>query len=376
MAAKRRLKGTGSVRQLNSGRWQATFQGPDGIRRPARSTFDTRMDAQAWCDGQRLDVQCGIWSPGRRTPLGQGITLGEYADEWLRTRTLRPTTLANYRQYLTSRVLPDLGDVPLTRLSPATIRNWHARQDPTRPTARANAYGLLKAILNTAVDEDLISSNPCKIRGGSSKRPARPVVPATPDEIDVMAAAMPDGYGSMLQVAAWCGPRSGELRELRRKDLDLKAGVIRIRRAVSHVPPGQVIVGPTKSDAGERDVHIPPHLVPLLRRHVTERVAADQEALLWPSPGDPAKQLRPSGLDRMWYPAREAAGRDDMRWHDLRHTGATLASLAGATLKETMARIGHSTPNAALLYQHASDVRGREIATKLSELATTRNRVV
>ena len=63
-----------------------------------------------------------------------------------------------------------------------------------------------------------------------------------------------------------------------------------------------------------------------------------------------------------------------MRWHDLRHTGATLAAVAGATLKETMARIGHSTPNAALLYQHASETRGREIADKLSELATRGDR--
>lgn len=376
MPQKRRVRGTGSTRQLASGRWQATFLGPDGIRRPAHTTFDTKLDARAWCDGQALDVSAGIWQPGPRGNQGAGLTLRQYAAEWLRTRELRPTTRANYVRLLNSRVFPELGDAPLSRLSPATIRRWHADQNASKATSRAHAYALLKSILATAVDEDLITSNPCRIRGGSSTKRKRAITPATPEEIDAMAAAMPKGYGSMVQVAAWCGPRSGELRELRRKDVDLKAGVLHISRAVTHVPPALAIVGPTKSDAGTREVHVPPHLLPMLRKHVAEHVAADQEALLWPSTADPTRHLPPSSLDRMWYPARKAAGREDMRWHDLRHTGATLAAVAGATLKETMARMGHSTPNAALLYQHASETRGREIADKLSDLAMRREPAV
>lgn len=369
MARRRRERGTGSVRQLKSGRWQASFLGPDGVRRPARSTFDTKLDARAWCDGQAADVDLGIWQPTSSPASPYGVTVREYAHAWLRTRELRPTTETNYRRYLESRILPALGDVPVSRLNPATVRNWYADQNPEQPTTRANSYALLKAILTTAVDEDLIAANPCRIRGASSKHRVRRIDPATPAEIETMAAAMPPGYETMLLVAAWCGPRSGELRELRRKDIDLKAGIIHVRRSVSHVPPRRVIIGPTKSEAGMRDVHIPPHLLPALRRHVAALVLPDQEAILWPSPSDPHTHLRMSTLDRMWYPARAAAGRDTMRWHDLRHTGATLAAVAGATLKETMDRIGHSTPNAALMYQHASEQRQREIAVKLSALA-------
>jgi integrase len=68
-------------------------------------------------------------------------------------------------------------------------------------------------------------------------------------------------------------------------------------------------------------------------------------------------------------PAREAAGRPDLRFHDLRHTGAVLAAQTGATLAELMSRLGHSTPQAALRYQHAARGRDAEIAAKLSELA-------
>lgn len=79
--------------------------------------------------------------------------------------------------------------------------------------------------------------------------------------------------------------------------------------------------------------------------------------------------MAPASLYRVYYPAREAAGRKDLRWHDLRHTGAVLAAQTGATLAELMDRLGHTTPGAAMRYQHAAADRGLEIARRLSELA-------
>jgi integrase len=72
-----------------------------------------------------------------------------------------------------------------------------------------------------------------------------------------------------------------------------------------------------------------------------------------------------------WYKARAAAGRPDLRWHDLRHSGAVLAAATGATLAELMARLGHSTPTAAMRYQHVAAGRGREVAALMSKLADT-----
>jgi integrase len=94
--------------------------------------------------------------------------------------------------------------------------------------------------------------------------------------------------------------------------------------------------------------------------------------LLFPSAGDPDKHMRPATLYKVWYPARDAAGRPDLRFHDLRHTGAVLAASTGATLAELMARLGHSTPGAAMRYQHAAKGRDAEIAAALSKLATSR----
>jgi integrase len=125
-----------------------------------------------------------------------------------------------------------------------------------------------------------------------------------------------------------------------------------------------------KSDAGIRDVAIPPHLLPLVRGHLKDYVRAGKDALLFPAAFDSGVHMAPSTLYKVYYPARKAAGREDLRWRDLRHTGgAVLAAQTGATLAELMGRLGHTTPGAAMRYQHAAADRDAEIARRLSALA-------
>ena len=131
---------------------------------------------------------------------------------------------------------------------------------------------------------------------------------------------------------------------------------------------GQSIVGTPKSDAGTRDVDIPPHLLPAVKAHLADNVAGGRDGLLFPA-ADGRSHLAPSTLYKSFYPARETAGRPDLRWHDLRHTGAVLAASTGASLAELMARLGHSTPGAAMSYQHAAKGRDKVIAEALSKLA-------
>ena len=95
-----------------------------------------------------------------------------------------------------------------------------------------------------------------------------------------------------------------------------------------------------KSEAGIRDVNIPPHLLPMVREHLLDHTAPGPDGLLFPSKNDPTQHLRQSRLTRVYYPARKAAGRPDLRFHDLRHTGAVLAAQTGATLAELMGRLG------------------------------------
>lgn len=357
----------GQITRLPSKRFRARYTGPDGVLYNAPHTFDTRQDAEAWLVGERRLISGGSWvSPALRKVMRQ-MTLGEYAERWLARRDLKPRTRAHYRSLLDRQVLPDLAEVPLRALTSEAVREWHANLDRGKPTLRAHAYGLLRTILATAVVDEKIPTNPCTIKAGGSSKRARKVRPATLEELEVIAANLPEKYRPMLMLATWCALRFGELTALQRRDVDLKSGVIRVRRGVVRAD-GEVLVGTPKSEAGVRDVAIPPHLIPMLRGHLDVMLLRGRDALVFPAT-DGTSHIAPSTLYRVFYPARQAAGRPDLRWHDLRHTGAVLAAQTGATLAELMGRLGHSTPQAAMVYQHMAEGRGAQIAAALSRIA-------
>jgi integrase len=363
----------GWIRKLPSKRYQASYIGPDLGRHSAPDTFEARMDAEGWLRDERELVNSENWLPPKRRAdvarAAQPLTLEEYSATWLDSRTLRPRTRAHYQALLDRQILPDLGEFRIRDLTPVIVRNWHAALDRKTPTYRAHAYALLKTIMNTAVAEQLIGSNPCMVRGGSSSQTVHKSRPATLEELTIIVEQMPERLRLSVLIAAWCGLRYGEITELRRGDIDLDQRVIRIRRAVARVAGQKPIIGPPKSSAGVRDVAIPPHLLPEFRAHLADHTAVGARALLFPSARGSDQQLAPATMYRHFNRAREAAGRPDLRWHDLRHTGATLAAATGATLAELMGRLGHSSVHAAMRYQHAAADRDRVIAEALSELA-------
>jgi integrase len=362
----------GSIRKLPSGRFQASYKAPDGKRHAAPMTFDSRQYADAWLAGIRTDIQRDRWLPPNQDHdpeiAASAPDFGDYAASWLAGRDLSPSTRLLYENTLRKQLLPAFEDVPLTAITPAAVRDWHAKlRTETGPTQRARAYSLLRTILGTAVTNDMIPANPCRIRGAGSVKRARDIRPASLAELEALAAAMPPRYRLMVLLAAWCALRFGELGELRRADIDVKEGVVHVRRGVVRAGGGPVVKGP-KSQAGRRDVNIPPHLMPAVRDHLARHTRPGQDALLFPAVHGTG-HMNPATLRWAYHPAREAAGRPDLRFHDLRHTGAVLAAATGATLAELMARLGHSTVSAAMRYQHASADRDKVIAAALSDLA-------
>jgi integrase len=115
-------------------------------------------------------------------------------------------------------------------------------------------------------------------------------------------------------------------------------------------------------------VAIPPHVVPAVAHHLEAFTGPGPDDLLFPA-ADGASNLQPSSVYKYWHEARAKAGRPDLRIHDLRHTGATMAAMASATLAELQQRLGHSSVNAALRYQHAAQGRDRQIAEALSRMS-------
>lgn len=362
----------GNVRRLPSGRWQARYTGPDGATYAGRTaegrplTFDARQYADAYLSRVSADIQAGRWISPDAARRAAPVTLAAYAEAWLGGRDLSPSTRLLYANTL-RHILPALGAVPLPDLTPAMVREWHAKlKGATGPTMRAHAYSLLRTICNTALADDIITANPCRVRGAGSAKRARRIEAATLAELEAIVTAMPPRYRLMVLLAAWCALRFGELAELRRADIDVRNAVVRVRRGVVRGDDGRVVKDP-KSEAGKRAVNIPPHLMPLVHGHLIEHTGRGPDALVFPAAG--GGHMAPSALYAVYHPARDAAGRPDLRFHDLRHTGAVLAAATGATLAELMARLGHSTVAAAMRYQHAAADRDKVIAAALSDLA-------
>jgi integrase len=385
----------GTTEKLPSGRYRALYR-HNGAKHTAAVTFDDKDTAIMWLQRERRLIEDNplTWTPPReRARQAQqdrkrrGLTFGEYANAWLanrrvKGRPLADRTRAHYRRLLDDHILPTFADVLLSDIEPEDVDNWHAVTLPHAPTLRAHSYSLLRTILGTAADRRLIPSNAAKIVGAGNVERARKIEPATLEELEAITKAMPERLQLMILLAAWTALRFGELTELRRFDVLTKKGVLRVRRGVVRAN-GRRIVKDPKSRAGSRDVAIPPHLMPAVRDHLLKYAEPGAEGLLFPAKA--GGHLAPSTLygratvtDKKgkmtvrghgFYEARRLAGRPDLAFHDLRHTGATMAAQEGATLAELMRRLGHSTPQAALRYQHSSDTRDAELARRLSDRA-------
>jgi integrase len=359
-----------SIRKLPSGRYQVRYTGPDGLRHTAPTTFAARIDAEGYVVSKRREIDRDVWDASDDVKREQ-IKFATYAERWLdgrqvAGRALKARTRAHYRQLLDDHLLGDFGNRPLAGIRPNDVRDWHTATLAGRPTLRSHAYSLLRTIMGSAVNDELIDANPCRIVGAGQARRVVKIKPASVGELAVLSEEMPERLRLMVTLASWCAMRFGETVELRRGDIDLSDEVVRIRRAAVRVN-GEYVVTTPKSDAGVRDVAIPPHILPQIESHLARFVGKSRDALVFPA--EHGGHLQPSTLYRHWYRARSAAGRDDLRWHDLRHSGAVLAAATGASIAELMARLGHATPAAAMRYQHAAQGRDKQIAALLSQLA-------
>lgn len=141
---------------------------------------------------------------------------------------------------------------------------------------------------------------------------------------------------------------------------------MRVERSVRQIG-GRSVVGPPKSDAGNRTVALPQSVGQALREHMDMFVRADDEALVFGT--NSGNFLARSNFSATFGRAVRALSLEPVRAHELRHTGATLAARTGASTAELMRRLGHSSPAAALVYQHASTQRDHEIADALDGLS-------
>ncbi|MER6479936.1 tyrosine-type recombinase/integrase [Streptomyces filamentosus] len=355
----------GTVRQLASGRWQARYRDPlSGETKSAPQTFVTKTDADVWLTTIEAEIIRGTY----QAPDAGKVEFGPYADDWLKHRKLEDRSRERNEGVLRLHIKPTFGTGTLAAITTPRVRAWRTallESGVGEPTV-VKAYQLLRAILNTAVDDELIRRNPCRIKGADHYHvPERPIL--TVAEVYAVADAIQPRYRVLVLLAAFTTLRFGELASLRRRDLDLSRCVVMVRRAQSELQNGKLADKAPKSAAGVRPVAFPAELVPELAHHLERFAAAGQDGHLFQGPR--GGLLRRSNFRDDWTSARAEAGvSGDVHFHDLRHTGNTLASSAGASTRELMTRMGHSTTRAALIYQHMTSDRDQHIAGKLGEM--------
>jgi integrase len=258
-------------------------------------------------------------------------------------------------------IAPTLGRLYLIDVTPERVRSWRAKllASGVGTSTVAQSYRLLRAVMNTAADDELIRRNPCRIKGADRDEAGeRPV--ASVGEVFAIAEAIRPQYRALVLLAAFTGLRWGELLALSRRDLDMEAATVRV--SASMVELDAPSLGPPKSRAGQRTVAFPSQLLAELATHLAEHAERGPRGRVFVGPKGATP--RRTTFNRAWHKATAKAGVEGLRFHDLRHTANTLAA-PGSSTRELIRRMGHASTRAAMIYQHASDDRDRVIADTL-----------
>lgn len=385
MPKPRSRAGWGATRQLPSKRWQASHPHPDdpNLRVTAPHTFRTKSDAQIWLAKQRTHIDEGTWKSEHEKQQEAAIrelertildpTFGYYAQQWLsyKKRELSPTTWRTYESYYRNHLAPEWEHKRLTHITTMRVRNWiSTRLSPDHPGARQRAYEIFRAILNTAVEDGLIPTNPCKrrmlrnnIKANTARSSRHEPRALTASEVTALADNMPPNYRTLTLLFAILGLRLGEGRELRLKDYDPDAGTLNVHRSATGAGKRLHVTTP-KTRAGHRTIQLGPELVQLLDEHIQQYGITDPEQLLFPSSENHQKHFGERSIQIAMTRACKTARIQHASPHDLRHTAASHAGQTpGTTPKDLQKLLGHETPGMSLKYTHANPTTQKTITS-------------
>ena len=317
-------------------RWRARYRDPSGRERS--KSFARKVDAERFLRHVEADLVRGQWVDPRQ---GQ-TTVGELAERWFATTaTLKPKTREDYRSLLHNHILPAFGNRAVASLDTLAVRAWLAGlvSRGLSPSRAKHAYYVLYAVLEAAIQAGALVRNPAAgVRAPRSHSREMHFLSAA--EVERLAEAIVPPYGVLVRFAAYTGLRAGEIAALRVKRLDLLRGTVRVVEAASEVG-GRLIAGPTKTHA-ERTVRLPRFLRDELAAYLASR-PRDRDAFVFTAPkGGPLRHH--NFYQRQFCPALvRACLPAQIRFHDLRHTCASLLIAQGAHPKAIQAHLGHSS---------------------------------
>jgi integrase len=344
--AKRPVKGVQGIRLRETAagvRYDVRLRVGDAER---SKTFRTRKDAEAWRRQQLSAVDEGSWID----PQSGRVTLASWSNDWLDSAVnLRATTRAIHRRNLDLHILPALGSVELGKLKAPSLRAWlndlaatplRSGKPRSAGTTR-QAYGTLERVLSAAVKDGVLARNPLD-PVDQPKADEREMKVLDVDQLATVLDDMNERYRVLVLVAAYCGLRAGELVGLRRKRVDLVRRRITVEEQITEISGGELVTGPPKTKAGRREVPIPSFVADQLVTHMATWSEPGPNGLVFTSPGGGPIRWR-SWVGRYWRPVVDPLGHKDLRFHDMRHTFASLAIASGADIKTLQRILGHAS---------------------------------
>lgn len=359
-------RGFGAIRKLPSGRYQASYQSPEGVRVTGPRTFASKIDAEGFLAQIRKQIDSDSWKEHIEEPVKE-LTFGELAERHIllqNTRTgqpLKASTLEHYRKLLLGP-LKSFSTQQVASISKSDVDDWWIEITKTgKRTTASKAYKLLVAVMKRAVEDSLIPANPCAVRGAQSANSGKTIVCPSPAMVAKIAKEMDDSLSMMVLLMSYGGLRFGEITELRRKDIHLVESELeeyyelQVSRAVVYVDK-KFMVGTPKSKASKRVVALTSGLNNTIREFLAEfDKSGRQSSLLFPSPTNPATHMRNDYFAKKLIQAKKSAGlaTSGITPHSFRHFAGTYFAASGANLAEVKAWLGDSSTAAVQRYLHS-----------------------
>jgi integrase len=361
----KRGNGEGSITQLANGRWQGRVSLEGGKRKAFYGK--TRQEVATKLAAALRDRDKGL-------PVGmdERQTTGQYLKTWLESTRgqIEPSSWRRYQDYVRVHLVPALGKVTLARLSAQQVQAFYGRkqQEGLSGTTVHGIHGMLHRALNDALRMGLVQRNVTEMVR-APRRTTQEVHPLTEEQAQQFLAAAADAaadgdrYYALYVLALTTGMREGELLGLHWQDVNLQTGTVQVRLGLQEAkgPHGRYILAEPKTDYSKRTIGLTPTALDALRAH-RARLAEERLRLgeAWDSshdlvfPNTFGGLMIPDNLTKRPFKALlKRAGLPDIRFHDLRHTAATLLLARGVNVKLVSELLGHADVTTTLrIYGH------------------------
>jgi integrase len=328
-----------------SGRWQASYRGPDGRERT--KTFDLRSDADRWVRDQRTALDTGTWID----PSSAKVTFGEFVETWKASQVWRDGTRALVDMHFKNHVLPTWEHRPIGSIRPSEAQAWvKGLSTKLAPSTIEVVVSYVGQAFRAAIDDRLIATSPLT-RVKLPKREHHDIVILTAAQVAAMAARIDERYRAVIVLAAGTGMRQGELLGLTIDRVDWLRKTVRIDRQLSSVKGHTPVLAPPKTARSVRTIPVGDVVIEALSAHLAAFPAGIEGLIFTGKRGDP---IRRSTWGLAWdAPARAIGLPKGVGIHCLRHTHASFLISAGCSVKVVQERLGHATAAETLdTYSH------------------------